>query len=136
MCWYIPSNGVEQMIIDKNITRITLENVDIHKIISGGGILWEKEKVYRLEWSKVGTTTSDNKTYNDHLFKSYELVKGKIIPGEKATYGLWGDLFFYINNDVINKFEWASSYIKKIDGGSIQVMVFNIYDGKIIEEYR
>ena len=44
MCWYIPSNGVEQMIIDKNITRITLENVDIHKIISGGVFYGKKKK--------------------------------------------------------------------------------------------
>ena len=102
----------------------------------GGGIIWEKEKVYRIDWIKDGQTTSDSKEYNDHLYTSFELIDGKIVPCDKAKYGLWGSLFYYIKENSIKKLEF-SHYIKEIvENGHRQIMVFDVYTGKIIGEYR
>ena len=124
------------MKIDKNITRITVGNTEIQKIMSGGGIIWEKEKVYRIEWVQSGQTNSDNHQYDNYLYTSYEMVNGEIIPGEKAKYGLWGDLFYYILNGKIIKLKFSKTCIDKTSGSPRQIIVYDIYNGKIIEEYR
>ena len=124
------------MIIDKNIKHVTIGNTKIDKILSGGGIIWEKEKVYRIVWSKVGSTDSDDKDYNDYLYTSFELIGGKIVPGEKAKYRLWGSLFYYIKENSIKKFEFSHYRQENVPGGYRQIMVFDIYTGKIVGEYR
>lgn len=124
------------MIIDKNIKHVSIANTRIVKILSGGGILWEKEKVYRIEWSKVGSTDSDDKDYNGYLYTSFELIDGKIVPGDKAKYGLWGSLFYYIKENSIKKLEFSHYRQENVPGGYRQIMIFNIYTGKIVGEYR
>lgn len=92
--------------------------------------------MYKIEWIKDGQTNSDSKEYNDHLYTSFELIGGKIVPREKAKYGLWGSLFYYIKENSIIKLEF-SHYIKEIvENGHRQIMVFDMYTGKIIGEYR
>lgn len=123
------------MIIKENIKDVSIANTRIAKILSGGGIIWEKEKVYRVEWTKVGTTDSDDKDYNNFLYKSYQINKGNIIPVEKYDM-LWGSLFYYIRGNQIKKFEFSHYRQENVSGGYRQIMVFNIYQGKIIGEYR
>lgn len=124
------------MIIDKKIKHVAIGNTKISKILSGGGILWEKEKVYRIEWIQAGQTNSNNHQYDNYLYTSYEMVNGEIIPGEKAKYGLWGDLFYYILNGKIIKLKFAKTYIDKSSGSPKQIIVYDIFNGKIIGEYR
>lgn len=124
------------MIIKENIKDVSIANTRISKILSGGGIIWEKEKVYKIVWSKVGSTDSDDKDYNDFLYKSYQINKGNIIPVEKIDYGLWGSLFYYIRGNQIKKIEFSHYRQENVPGGYRQIMIFNIYTGKIVGEYR
>lgn len=85
-------------------------------------------------WTRAGVVTSDEKSYNDKLYKSYRLEYGKVYGVNVTKYGLWGDLFYYVNGDEIKKFEFSKSetiYLPK--GGTTQVMYFNMYDGKIVK---
>lgn len=112
-----------------------LEILRYRKSYRGGGILWQKEKVYSIVWSKVGSTDSDDKDYNTFLYKSYQINKGNIIPGEKYDM-LWGSLLYYIRGNQIKKFEFSHYRQEKVEGRYRPIMVFNIYQGKIIGEYR
>lgn len=92
--------------------------------------------MYRIEWTKVGSTDSDDKSYDNFLYKSYEINKGDIMPGEKIDYGLWASVLYYIRGNWIKKFEFSHYRQENVPGGYRQIMIFNIYDGKIIGEYR
>lgn len=125
------------MIIDESIKRVTVGNPDIQGIMHGGGILWEKEKVYRIVWSKVGSTDSDDTRYNNSLYTSYKIERGKIIPGKKYDI-LWGDIKYYIDTsrNTIKKFKNTGTRYESFGGGERAIMNYDIYDGKIIGYYR
>lgn len=98
--------------------------------------MWEKEKVYTIEWTETGSTTSDDRSYNDYLYTSYKITDGKIIPGEKAKYGLWGSLFYYIRYNRIKKIDYSGTKIVDTASGTRQIINYKIYDGKIVGKYR
>lgn len=85
-------------------------------------------------WTRAGVVTSEDKSYNDKLYKSYRLEHGKVYGVNAAKYGLWGDLFYYVNGDEIKKFEFSKSetiYLPK--GGTQQRIYFDVYDGEIVK---
>ena len=94
--------------------------------------------MYRIEWTKVGATDSDDTRYNNSLYTSYKLEKGKIIPGNKDNI-LWEKLVYYIDisKNTIKKFENTGYRVDDMGGeGYRTIKMFDIYDGKIIGEYR
>lgn len=92
------------MLIDKNTKRVTLENVEIKRIMSEGGVLWEKMfrwRKYRFdEWLELGKSSgflfeSEMKSrypgYEEYKLRSLDgygyLIYGKIKGTDKRGKG-------------------------------------------------
>lgn len=122
----------------RSANKIKNKNIETLKVLQAKNIVWEKEKVYYISWNKVGETDQEDKTYNEKLYDSYKIIRGKIVPEGTET-GLWGGLKYYIDTtkNTIKKLEQFGVRYKYIDAESEQsILIYNIYDGQIYWRYK
>ena len=73
------------MLIDKNTKRVMLENTEIKRIMSEGGVMWEKKKIYNIDKfindssESIAGVTGPLEIYNANIHK-FRLTFGPNTP--------------------------------------------------------
>lgn len=119
------------MLIDKNIKQVMLGNVEIKRIMSGGGILWQKEI-----WHQINNPVDD---YGDgfiflktEIFNKYSPFKTINIRFSPAFISIYGIQSFNING--VNQ---ENKRIKKSieNNGTIITVTFDSAIARISHAY-
>ncbi len=82
----------------RNIKDAPVANTKISKILSGGGIIWERERPYRIDWYITINRTFSVENIKKNYKTSYKIKDGKFIAyGDIETIKL-GEEYYGINS--------------------------------------
>lgn len=120
------------------IKAVKCASNDIVKIMSGGVLLWEKEKVFNVTWSMQSrglTITGNRLSYS--VYTDYKIRNGKFYGAGRITNDVGRGTFYEVNNgsDEIVKLVYKRSEFIDVGGSFLQKMYFDVYVGNLEWKY-
>ena len=86
------------MIIDSSITRVSIGNTEIYKIMSGGGIIWERERPFSIDWYITINQSFSVDNIKKNFKTSYKIKDGKFIAYGDIENIKLGEEYYGINS--------------------------------------
>lgn len=111
---------------------------DIVKIVSGGVLLWEKEKVLKVKWVKQSDSYSSAGGFSaEGFYRDYEIRDGKLYGvGDKNNYFGYGTYYVLDNGaNTIKKLVYTKSTYTGSAYDQKETFYFDVYVGSLAWEY-
>lgn len=120
------------------IKAVKHSDSDIVKIVSGGVLLWEKEKVLKTKWIKQSDSYSSVSGFSpEGFYRDYEIRDGKFYGvGDKNNYFGYGTYYVLDDGaDTIKKLVYTKSTYTGPAYDQKETFYFDVYIGTCASEY-